>query len=148
MAKSSVIKQAAGSIHWKDTAVSDRATAYSIPPQSASASTGNELAVRPKVLRRPAHFSARPLIEAPTPALIPLQHTYTEQKLTPAFRAWQDDGKFAITLLALVIVVNLVVSAWLSAISPSPAAVKSTLIDTTPATVHVLDSHPRAISEQ
>lgn len=128
--------------------MSDRATAYSIPPQSVSPSVGNELAVRPKVLRRPAHFSAQSLIETPEPVLVPLQYTHDEPKHSPTLRAWQDDGKFAITLLALVIVVNLIVSAWLSAISPISATTKPTLIDTAPAGVHILDKRPRDISEQ
>lgn len=128
--------------------MSDHATAYSIPQQPVSPPAGNELAVRPKVLRRPAHFSAQSLAEAPEPVLISLQHTHAEQKHTPAFRAWQDDGKFAITLLALVIVVNLVVSTWLSAISPASTTETSTSLDTTPAAVHVLDSRARDISEQ
>lgn len=135
--------------------MNERATAYKIPPQAA-ASAGAELAVRPKVLRRPAHFNTKTAIEAPVPVLLPL-HTATSQaaeKPSPAaFRAWQDDGKFAITLLAIVIVVNLVVSAWLSAISPAkPMVAQVPLVeapvDAATLLVPVPDNSARDISEQ
>ena len=134
--------------------MSERATAYKIPTPTAHPS-GGELAVRPKVLRRPAHFGARnPVIESPAPILIPLQiEEAPTEKAAPAFRAWQDDGKFAITLLAFVIVINLVVSAWLSAISPAKPAPASASTATTHApaanaAIHVLDSNARDISDQ
>lgn len=133
--------------------MSERATAYSIPPQATTPSPGNELAVRPKVLRRPAHFNAKTtMIESPAPVLVPVQFMqHTAEKPTPVFRAWQDDGKFAVTLLGIIIVVNLLVSTWLAAISPAKTVATSAAPVTAAASassVHVLDTNVRDISEQ
>ena len=131
--------------------MSERATAYNLAPQATTPTPGNELAVRPKVLRRPAHFNAKASIVEPAsaPILVPFQPVPpAAEKTAPAFRAWQDDGKFAITLLTLVILVNIAVSAWLAAISPEKAVTaQSAPIAAAPA-VHVLDSSTRDISEQ
>ncbi len=129
--------------------MSERATVYSIPPHA----NASEFAVRPKVLRRPAHFQSS-LTESPAPVFIPLQQhvAINAEKPAPPFRAWQDDGRFAITLLALVIGVNLLVSAWLAAISPLPlkptATTTSNNTTLTGAPIHVLDTNAREISEQ
>ena len=134
--------------------MSERATAYKVLPPATPSAAGGELMVRPKVLRRPAHFGARSTIESPTPILIPLQQEqHPAEKPEPAFRAWQDDGKFAITLLAFIIVVNVVVSAWLSAISPvkpvsAQASATTAHAPAANAAVHVLDTSARDISEQ
>lgn len=128
--------------------MSERATAFNLS-STGTPPAGNELAVRPKVLRRPAHFGAKP-IESPVPVLLPLQSSeFNEQPLasTPA-RAWQDDGKFAITLLGLVILVNIIVSAWLSAISPAKPTHATDAAPTAENPVHVLDTPTRDISEQ
>ena len=137
--------------------MSERATAYRIAPQATAPAPGAELAVRPKVLRRPAHFNAKaaPLAgpgESAAPVLVslPFQPVLPQpEKPVPAFRAWQDDGKFAITLLALVILVNLAVSAWLAAISPDKAIAPTAPVASVAApAVHVLDTSARDISEQ
>lgn len=36
-------------------------------------------------------------------------------------RHWQDDGRFAVALLAIVIIVNVVVSVWLARMAPTQA---------------------------
>lgn len=77
---------------------------------------------RPKIMRRPAQFSntGAQII----PHSLPLNMPNITTDMAPSTpipqppRAWQDDGRFAITLLALVIGINLLVSAWLSTITP------------------------------
>jgi hypothetical protein len=130
--------------------VSERAAAYNLPPQATTPTAGTELAVRPKVLRRPAHFNAKANpIASPAPVLVPMQSVpQAMEKSAPAFRAWQDDGKFAITLLALVILVNVIVSTWLAAITPEKPVAASAISTPAAEPVQTLDSTPRDISEQ
>jgi hypothetical protein len=94
--------------------------AVSTPPAAADEAPSRVIAappVKPKVLRRPAQFSA-PTSHAPTPETTNLRTdalTKPEQPASQALtRPWQDDGRFAISLLAIVIVVNIALSLWLS----------------------------------
>ena len=139
--------------------MSERATAHTITMQPATArEPGTDMAVRPKVLRRPSHFGVQSTIAAPMPTFVPvLTHPATEANAEPVSRAWQDDGRFAAALLAIIIVVNLILSTWLSAISPTPPApvtIKQNASDTpviaAPSTADsVLPERPStAISEQ
>ncbi len=70
-------------------------------------------------MRRPAQFSGAAPLE---PSLAVLPSAPATAKTIPA-RGWQDDGKFAVTLLALVIFVNLLLTFWLTAITPKPVIV-------------------------
>lgn len=75
-------------------------------------SSSTELAVRPKVLRRPAHFSGtNPLHEiiSPEPVSIPLFPPKAEFSTT----SWQDDGRFGLVLLAIVAIINISLMLWL-----------------------------------
>lgn len=81
---------------------------------------------RPKVLRRPTQFSgSTPVTEdlraESTSDVVIAAFPLTERTQTKkpqatrpfAHRAWQDDGRFAITLLAVVVIVNTVLAMWL-----------------------------------
>ena len=131
------------SIPTKGFTVSDPAIlSPSTPPLAAN---GNPVA-RPKTMRRPAHFShsEHPLAPA-TVNLALVAPTATPQrvgtdKTAPTTRPWQDDGRFAVILLALVIAVNVVVIAWLGAVHPpAPVVVEHHEVEKNPA-VHLLDS--------
>ncbi len=105
--------------------------------------------VRPKLSRRPAQFSAPAATLKILPAL-PLDAATNDRNAPPpAHKAWQDDGRFALALLTIVIAMNVAVTFWLSYLerAPLPTAVShSAPTDSeadawslSPATVHVLD---------
>jgi len=78
-----------------------------------------EVTNRPKVMRRPANFSAatasRPMPFEPLPAdLLPTPPTHA------AARSWQDDGRFGLAMLVVVMMVNLLLTLAFS----SPQAAK------------------------
>ncbi len=103
---------------------------------------------RPKVMRRPAHFSAVPVVvekDAPaatTPAPnvpAPLADELLRTEPTPpplppshALRSWQDDARFGVAMLFIVLVVNLGLMLWLPQLQPSTATMA--MQNTTPAT--------------
>ena len=89
----------------------------------------SEPIARPKVMRRPPQFSS-PTSATRQPATILADQHLDAPALdaamptTPASsitRPWQDDGRFAVALLAIVITVNVMVGMWLVAIT-KPAA--------------------------
>lgn len=116
---------------------------------SASASnpteSKSELMVRPKVMRRPAQFSVvEKLPPIPPAPLMLVPHNAPAIIAAPQARPWQDDGRFALVLLGLIIFMNLAVIAWLSALAPTQTPDSSTvhsrtsLLDSNQ--VYVLDS--------
>lgn len=96
--------------------MTERATTSLTPSATILAPEG---AARPKVMRRPAHFAGsapetsnvvpmavmrvEPLIPETTPALIPA-----------VTHSWQDDGRFGIALIALLLLINSTAILWLS----------------------------------
>lgn len=83
-----------------------------------------EAPARPKVLRRPPHLVPK----TPKPTLLPaatlvLTETALEEPADDAAPAltktWHDDRRFTFILLAIVILLNVAMVAWLSAI-PKP----------------------------
>lgn len=129
-------------------------------PTASTVAPSADGAVRPKVMRRPAQFST-PASNLRVPPTLPLEQRLDAAlrepaapavQATPSARAWQDDGRFAVALLAIVIVVNVAVSIWLSAMSPpavAPAA--SPEIAAAPATdtlIHELSAAGAAATEQ
>ena len=111
--------------------------------------------VRPKAMRRPAQFASQ-AVAAPAPAELAPTTSQAASKPQVVTRPWQDDGRFAMTLLAVIILMNIAVSAWLSAISgpalpsrdapvsPPSAAAESPQRDT----IHILDDAASASSDQ
>lgn len=109
--------------------------AQRLPTETGS--TVTELSARPKVMRRPAHFSA-PQPEAPVTQptrAMPLRQQLADELLikdialppvaaTAPARHWQDDARFGVVLLATVLMVNLILSLWLPHLKPvsTPAA--------------------------
>lgn len=129
---------------------------------------------RPKVMRRPAYFSHPPAPVVTSTAVIPAdfpslaQEKAQETEAATATRSWQDDGRFAIVLLAIVALVNLGVVLWLQSLNPKPAKPIHIIQDSRMSTgtpdgtdtppdvsvytgtspeVHVLDSKARPASE-
>lgn len=101
--------------------------------------------VRPKILRRPAQFSG----EIPAGKVLTALRLAAPMPIvaaTPASKPWQDDGRFAVALLTIIILMNVLVTLWLAHITRQQTS------NTTPAphhtvtsgSVHVLDdlAHP------
>ncbi len=83
---------------------------------SAAASSGaGEITNRPKVMRRPATFSA-PSHQGPLPFEMLKIPPVVEHVATPQYRPWQDDGRFGIALLAIVVIINVLLAVAI----PSP----------------------------
>ncbi len=85
--------------------------------------------VRPKVMRRPAQFTdTRPKTVAPSIVLPPSAETEENENLAisvpitantaPATKTWQDDVRFGIVMLTIVVLVNLALMAWLPQMRP------------------------------
>ena len=82
-----------------------------------------EASAKPKVLRRPAQFSRKAalpvepaaphLADIPVPAMAPRSHA-----ATPATPHWQEDGRFGMTMVAVVLVVNVLLSLLLPLVNP------------------------------
>lgn len=84
-------------------------------PTLTSASSGADFAARPKIMRRPAQFSS------PSPVIIvqaPMLNPPTETNSVMATQSWQDDGRFAIALVVVVVAINLLASMWLVPAAP------------------------------
>lgn len=111
------------------------------------ARTAPESQAKPKVMRRPSQFSsATPAkIQAPTPVVEPMLFA----PLTPAQPAvttihepspWQNDGRFALALLVIVLVVN--VTLYYALRQLAPAATQTVLVQSATAAtgaVNILD---------
>jgi hypothetical protein len=90
----------------------------------------HEPAARPKVMRRPAHFSQRatvdPVAEIPTTppaATPPVIRLPVIANHAPARLAWQEDGKFGFWLIVLIALANLALAVGLPGErAPLPAA--------------------------
>lgn len=91
--------------------------------------TETENVARPKVLRRPAQFSqpatpAHPKLQPPIDIRLDAPARDTPTAAAPiAQRNWQDDGRFAVALLAIIIMVNVIVGVWLTRMAPAEAPV-------------------------
>lgn len=108
--------------------------AVSTPPSAADETPPQDAAapqVKPKILRRPAQFSspAAPSHDSATPDLRLNAPPLASQHATTSLpRPWQDDPRFAIALLAIIIIVNVALSLWLSPRSPSSSIADTTRI--------------------
>jgi hypothetical protein len=100
-----------------------RNLAQSFSPEAAASSQPLRDA-RPKVMRRPAQFSSSrsPAISpnAPVTRAINPQDTRIESAPSPqlsppapAAKLWQDDARFGIAMLTIVVLVNLALILWL-----------------------------------
>ncbi len=111
-------------------------------------STPSEPLVRPKVMRRPAHFSATTVAKTPAPsAPAPARPRDTASEnenlaaspaapaasTSPAQKPWQDDIRFGIALLSILVLVNFALIMWLPHMrTPSAQGTTQTVV-TTPA---------------
>ena len=95
--------------------------------------------VRPKVMRRPSHFSSKDAPAPHTPAFLSEKHDSTPDlsqpapsmpvvPYTPTAKAWQDDARFGAVMLAVVVLVNVGLMLWLPHIRPTPSVVQGALI--------------------
>jgi hypothetical protein len=100
-----------------------RSLAQSFSPEAAASSQPLREA-RPKVMRRPAQFSSSrsPTTSpnAPVTGAINLQDTRIDSTPlpqlsppAPATKLWQDDARFGIAMLTIVVLVNLALILWL-----------------------------------
>lgn len=92
--------------------------------------------VKPKIMRRPAQFSTPTLTTAntSTPDLhLDAPQPVPQHLAAPMPRPWQDDPRFAIALLAIVIIVNVALSLWLSPSSTAPSIADTTRESANPA---------------
>ena len=82
--------------------------AESVNPSVAPASSADMIS-RPKIMRRPATFSAA-AHNNPLPFELLKISPVVEHVASTHLRPWQDDGRFGMTLLAIVVVINLVLA--------------------------------------
>ena len=91
----------------------------SLAPKLVSDNTPSaetEPLARPKVMRRPTHFS-----NAPSAPSIPIPKLPTEVEASaplpaaslPVRMAWQDDARFGLVMLVIVVLVNIGIMLWL-----------------------------------
>lgn len=81
-----------------------------------------EANARPKVLRRPAHFSGSPALSLPPVEDIPKIIVPTAKLPVPAAPApplWQEDGRFGAWMVLILIVANLGVALLLAQLVPA-----------------------------
>lgn len=83
-----------------------------------------EASARPKVLRRPAHFSQKPGLTLPaveeTPKITPLANAPRLPVLAaPAALPWQEDGRFGAWMLAILVLGNLALAVLLAHLLPA-----------------------------
>ncbi|MFZ4541872.1 MAG: hypothetical protein ACOYNL_08730 [Rickettsiales bacterium] len=126
-----------------------------VRPTSVSIPGIGESMARPKVLRRPAQFSKTYIpSRLPTP-IAPNLAAPDPAPVAPIQRLWQDDGRFAITLFIIVVLVNVAVTSWLSTMEhltiTMPSAT-STISGTDESpddtTVHILNESSDTESDQ
>jgi hypothetical protein len=97
-------------------------TAHEHATTSADTHNGDSTA-RPKISKRPAQFSSPAArassVTALAPLLTPEAPMSAPATAASAHKPWQDDGRFAVALLTIVLLVNLIVSYWLSQVQPA-----------------------------
>jgi hypothetical protein len=128
-------------------------------PEDTAATARMEAHVRPKVMRRPATFSSvqgqpsMPTIHLP-PAT-PLAETENENlalsvpplalSVSAPTKLWQDDLRFGVAMLTILVLVNLALIAWLPHLRRGePLPVRTEFTYTTPA-AHVTQQTPLTI---
>lgn len=110
--------------------------------------SGSSASVHPKILKRPPQFSSRLRQESAAPDNMRItQDEPPEPPPTIMPLAWQNDGRFAVTLLAIIIVMNIALSYWLAQISTRPHNSRPATTDET-GIVHLLDSVAPAVVTQ
>lgn len=116
-------------------------------PTLTSAPSASDTTARPKIMRRPAQFSS------PTPILIvqePALNTPVDQpheSLTITVKAWQDDGRFALALVLLLMAFNLLVSVWLAPVASHVQPVATTTPSVAPAVTILNELNPSESSQ-
>lgn len=81
-------------------------------------------AARPKIMRRPAHFSGPPTQDTPTPPpTTPAKAA--SAPITVGMRPWQEDGRFGLALVVILLMVNLGLMLWLPRLQPRATPVDS-----------------------
>ncbi len=104
--------------------MSSSVTIKNIPTLTSTSSAADSV-VRPKIMRRPAQFShAEPIVIVQSPSLNTPPEKADIATSIPS-KPWQDDGRFAIALVLLLVAVNLLVILWLTPAAPPPAMVHS-----------------------
>lgn len=104
--------------------------------------------VKPKILRRPAQFSspASAPLASNTPDLrIDTSQAMPQQTTANTPRPWQDDPRFAIALLTIVIAVNVALSFWLAPSTPAPTNADTTVTSSKPAEASPVPSPDEAL---
>jgi len=106
-------------------------------PTFTSTSQEPATPARPKVMRRPAHFSdIRPAPSVAPAIVLPAATTIDENEnlsasaplpaavALPPSKPWQDDVRFGIAMLTIVVLVNVALMLWLPNMRPTniPAA--------------------------
>ncbi|MFM9889685.1 MAG: hypothetical protein ACKVOE_03435 [Rickettsiales bacterium] len=94
-----------------------------LAPQQKTTPDDDQAAVRPKVMRRPAQFSqpTPPVVAETQLAALPVVSEPSLARL-PRTYPWQDDGRFGLALVAILVVVNLALLLWLPHLLPQPIA--------------------------
>ena len=101
-------------------------------------STVTEALARPKVMRRPAHFSTAP--DAPSPRAQPVDDERITTLPAPvsaptvSSRIWQDDARFGTVMLLIVVLVNMGLMVWLPHIRVPVASHNATIEQAAPIT--------------
>lgn len=95
-------------------------------PNGPSIYVGAETGARPKVMRRPTHFSSLPEPEATPVAAMAAESNTRLAPIEPTFlpvptttHAWQDDLRFGAVMVVLVMLVNIGLISWLPHLRPS-----------------------------
>lgn len=112
-----------------------------------------EQPVRPKVMRRPSHFSQKGPALTNEPAFLTEKHddaldlsqppaSVPMLALTPAAKAWQDDARFGAVMLAVVVIVNVALMLWLPHIRPIPNKLPDALVTSETAVPTVQPDEP------
>ena len=126
----------------------DQATTRKFSEPTLVSSAPAEAPARPKVLRRPAQFSSSATSNVITPIVVPPTTKLDDMPdVTPVAPrpAWQDDGRFAVMLLAIIILMNVVVVSWLGLITP--AAPKPVItVQQQPSAVPTIPTKQRSVS--
>ena len=91
--------------------------------EPSTAPTPNDGVAKPKVMRRPAQFSKpaarlEPALTSDTRIEAEVPSAPTGAPHAPSLRPWQDDARFAVALLTIIMLFNLALSVWLA---PKPS---------------------------